>query len=107
MAVFRVEEGSSDRAFRLVGELDMASAGCLIERLRRAAGRQGDIQLDLADLAFMDSTGIHALITVCKELGEGRRLVLRSPRGEVAKVLRLVRADAFPNLAIEQDVEMR
>lgn len=100
--MFRVEE-DSDGGFRLVGELDMASAGCLIERLRRVAGRQGDIQLDLADLAFVDSTGIHALITLCKELGEGRRLVLRSPRGEVAKVLRLVGADSFPNLAIEQD----
>jgi anti-sigma B factor antagonist len=81
----------------------MASAGCLIEGLRPAVQRQGDIRLDLAALEFMDSTGIGALITVCQQLGDGRRLVLRSPRGEVSRVLRLVRADTFPNLAIEQD----
>jgi hypothetical protein len=37
------------------------------------------------------------------DLDEGERLVLRSPRGEVSRVLRLVRADTFPHLAIEGD----
>jgi anti-anti-sigma factor len=104
---FRVEENSGDRGFRLVGELDMASADRLIERLRSVANWRGDLWLDLAELEFMDSAGIQALIAVGKELGEGQRLVLRSPRGEVSRILQLVGAHRFPNVAIEQDGAIR
>jgi anti-sigma B factor antagonist len=101
--MFRLEKAFGDRSFRLIGDLDLASADSLIEGLRPTASRAGDIQLDLAELEFMDSSGIHALITVCMDLDEGQRLVLRSPGGEVSRVLRLVGADTFPHLAIEGD----
>lgn len=102
MTTFRVEELSGSRTFRLVGELDVATANQLIEHLQAAVRSGGDISLDLADLQFMDSSGIRALITLCQELDDRGRLVLRSPRGEVATALELIGAGNFPNLVIQR-----
>jgi hypothetical protein len=63
----------------------------------------GDVRLDVEGLEFMDSAGISALIKVCRSLGDRGRVVLRSPGGEVAKVLELIGAEAFPNLVIDGD----
>jgi anti-anti-sigma factor len=98
--VFNVEENSDGRAYRLSGELDLATADDLIKQLEPAVGHSGDIRLDVADLEFIDSCGIRALIVLCKELVGRGRLLLQSPQGEVAKVLELIRADSFPNLVV-------
>jgi anti-sigma B factor antagonist len=100
---FAVQQDSDERTFRLVGELDLATADELIHRLDPAVRDGGDLLLELGALRFMDSSGIRALIKVCQELGDRGRVVLRSPTGEVAKVLQLVRADTFPNLIIDSD----
>jgi anti-anti-sigma factor len=100
---FAVHQDSDQRTFRLVGELDLASAGQLMKQLEPVVQGAGDLRLDLEALEFMDSSGIHALITLCRELRDRGRVVLRAPAGEVAKVLRMVRADTFPNLVIVDD----
>ncbi len=103
---FSIQRGSDQRTFRLVGELDLLTSGQLIKQLSAAMQANGDLRLDLRALEFVDSAGIRALITVCQEL-RGGRLVLRSPAGEVAKVLELIRADTFPNLVIDRDAVPR
>jgi len=83
-----------------VGELDLATCDQLINQLDPAVRAEGDLSLDLAALEFMDSSGIRVLIRVCRGLGDRGRVILRSPTGEVAKVLRLIGAHTFPNLLI-------
>ena len=100
---FGVYQDSDPRAFRLVGELDLATCDQLINQLEPAMQAAGDLSLDLAALEFMDSTGISALIRVCRGLGDRGRVVLRSQTTEVAKVLWLVGAHTFPNLLIDPD----
>jgi anti-anti-sigma factor len=46
----------------LTGELDMATADVLEERLQHAARAKESVLLDLTDLAFMDSSGLRALL---------------------------------------------
>ena len=47
----------------VAGELDLATAPALLDRVRAAvAEHPAAIVLDLADLAFCDSSGINALI---------------------------------------------
>src|SRR5438093_13664749 len=97
---FSIQQDSDQRSFRLAGELDLATSGELIRQLGGTMQAIGDLRLDLQALEFVDSAGIRALITVCQEL-RGGRLFLRSPSGEVARVLDLIRADTFPNVVID------
>ena len=46
----------------LVGELDIASAGALKERLRVLAARGEPVVLDLGRLQFIDSSGLRELV---------------------------------------------
>lgn len=95
-----VQQGAGDGHFRLVGELDLASADELIERIRPVAVRGSDINLDLSGLTFIDSSGIRALIVIAEELDGTGSLVLSSPQDEVAKVLELVGAHRLPGVKI-------
>jgi len=110
-----VEEGSSlgdvslevhgdadDRHFRLIGELDLATADEFIERIRPVVARGSDINLDLSGLTFIDSSGIRALIVIATELDGVGSLVLSSPQDEVARVLELVGAHRLPGVKILQ-----
>jgi anti-anti-sigma factor len=100
---FSVFQDSDQRTFRLVGELDLASADQLIQELESAVRDDGDLRLDVEGLEFMDSAGITALVRVCQDLGDRGRVVLRAPSDEVAKVLQLIGADQLPNLLIDDD----
>src|SRR2546426_7283751 len=78
------------RTFRLAGELDLLNAEEVEAKLEPDSKGQGDLVLDLTDLAFIDSGGIRALIRTAERL-EGRgQLILRSPTRQVQVVLSLV-----------------
>jgi anti-anti-sigma factor len=64
---FSIEPGDRPASFRLVGELDIASAEAAQSRLEGELERSGELTLDTSDLRFMDSQGIRLLI----DLGEG------------------------------------
>ena len=67
--------------YALSGDLDLASADALAERLALLAElAPGDVYVDLADLEFLGSTGIPTLLTVHADLAaNGRPLVLATP----------------------------
>ncbi len=76
---------------RLEGELDVASAP-RFERVLNTALEKGasTVVLDLSELTFLDSTGIHVLISASRRAADqGCTFVLRSPTRSVLKVLRL------------------
>jgi anti-anti-sigma factor len=67
---FRMREVFDDpEAVRLVlsGELDMAVAEMLGDRLRRLRNEGYDVRLDLAELEFIDSSGLRELIIALAE----------------------------------------
>jgi anti-sigma B factor antagonist len=78
------------------GELDLASACTMENALSRAAGAGAKvIVLDLADLEFVDSSGISVLVRAqLRATREGRRLVLRNLSVQVARVLAVSGVDA-------------
>jgi anti-sigma B factor antagonist len=89
--------------FVLRGELDMATAPILLTAVGpMLQDPANDVVLDVRRLSFVDSTGISALIRISTRL-EGRTLTLVGPAENVARVLKLVRADAFPNVRIVWD----
>ena len=87
----RVVDRDGQLEVYLAGELDLASADALEARLVALAGASGgDVTVDCADLDFLGSTGIRALIGVSDRLSEaGRTLILRNVRGAPRRVLEL------------------
>jgi anti-anti-sigma factor len=101
--LLQVERVEDPRGFRLVGELDASNVGVLSDALSKEMEKGGDLTLDLAGLAFMDSTGIQALIKTAQELAPQNRLVLRSPGDLVRRILSLVPMNRMANVEILAD----
>ena len=81
----------------LRGELDMADAASVAAGLAEVAARAPEIIVDLAALAFIDSSGVAALAHGRRQARRaGGDLLLAAPRQQVLKVLAITRlADAF------------
>ena len=87
--------------FRLSGELDLSNADDLATTLSADVRKGTDLVLDCSDLTFIDSTGMAALIAICKGLGDTGRLRLRSVSPPIAKVARVLGLDRLQNLVFE------
>ena len=90
---FRVDVRNEDRAIVLAvaGELDLATSPTLEQEIDRV--RDADIDLlivDLRELRFMDSTGLHALVKEHKRAHEaGRRFAVVQGSGQIERLLDL------------------
>ena len=75
----------------LVGELDTATAGKLYEKLAEiAADGVRHVALNLAKLAFIDSTGLSVLVSERKRVASmGGELTLISTRPPIRRLLEL------------------
>jgi anti-anti-sigma factor len=61
------------------GELDLVSAPELEEALKRELLAANDVLLDLSDVDFIDSTGLHAIVEAVRTAkAAGRKLKLNS-----------------------------
>jgi anti-sigma B factor antagonist len=81
-------EGIGPMVVTLSGELDLASAPALRPVLADAASRGGDLVVDLADLAFIDSTGLWVLIKAnAAAEAAGGAFTLRCPHGIVRRAM--------------------
>jgi len=80
----------------LHGELDMQTVPRLRDELARALETDaGAILVDLTDVAFIDSTGLAALLNALRRLTRaGRRLLLVAEEGPVRRMLHLTRLDS-------------
>jgi anti-anti-sigma factor len=92
----------------LRGELDLATAGGFEDRLQRAVLESaGAFVVDLGALAFMDSSGVNALLRARSRLGrEERALVVVCPPGNVRRVLEVIGvADVIGPFSSRADAE--
>jgi anti-sigma B factor antagonist len=76
---------------RVAGEIDLATAPQLRAALDQAASAAPlEVWVDLSDVRFMDSTGIHALLELCNRVP---RLAVICPQGSVRRTLELAGLD--------------
>ncbi|MEM6618907.1 MAG: STAS domain-containing protein [Pseudomonadota bacterium] len=74
--------------------LDAAQAVRFKESLRELSeAGASHIVLDMTDIAFMDSSGLGAVVTVMKLMGRDKTLKLAALTPAVAKVFKLTRMD--------------
>jgi anti-sigma B factor antagonist len=85
--------GEHERAaIRVAGEIDMASASRLGDHLERLTDQalDGDVQIDAADVTFLDSSGLRVLVGASARLRmNGHRLVVRNPSPPFRRTLDL------------------
>jgi len=82
--------------------VDASNAAHLGRALATETGRGGDVTLDLASVAFLDSTGLEHLIRAARNL-EGRgRLILVSPQQPIRRLFELVLLDRRSNVEIRK-----
>ena len=73
----------------LAGELDVVASSALTTALEARARRGGTIGLDLAELTFMDSTGVKAIGNAAQLLGERGRIIAFHPRPSIRRVIEI------------------
>jgi len=72
----------------LRGEIDAHSAPDLADRFPVLPVGDHDIVIDMAEVSFMDSSGLRVLLDLHQRAGEaGRRLVLLAPSQSVTNLL--------------------
>ena len=99
MTQFDIAEVTPNR-YRLSGELDMDSAPAL----ERAFPVGCDsLILDLEDLSFIDSTGLHALVKLAARLVGATPLVLDNVPAAVQRVLDIVGFESLPRIEVRHD----
>jgi anti-anti-sigma factor len=82
---------------RPVGELDIATAPLLEDALVRAETEPVSvIELDLSELTFMDSAGIHVLLqAAARTRADSLRLRIVSPTRQVTRLIAVARVERF------------
>jgi anti-anti-sigma factor len=85
---FTITQDADAATWKLAGELDVAEADGLIDRIGGVS--EGDVRLDLRELSFIDSSGVRAFVTIAGMLPMGSKLILHEPTRTVRRVLDLV-----------------
>lgn len=101
--LLQVSRTESPSGFRLVGEVDISNVSSLRDAVSPAVEAGGDVTLDLAGLAFMDSTGIQVLIEMSRGLGDRGTLRLIGLGDLVRRTLERVRLQQLSNVEIVDD----
>lgn len=82
--------GDGECELRLVGEVDLAVKDDLIERVRASLTDAKRVELDFAEVSFIDSSGLGALVLLRKEAnGDGKELVLVNLSPAVDRLLEI------------------
>ena len=97
MSLFDVEiaDGALGPVIVLSGEIDLAAAEALDERIRAGLDAQAStVVVDLREVEFMDSSGLRLVLRLDHDVREraGRLVVVRGGR-RVARVMELTGAD--------------
>jgi anti-sigma B factor antagonist len=74
----------------LAGELDMAHAPSVAETLDALADDERPVIVDLTELSFIDSSGIHAILRPRPQQGT---VLLVCPPGNIQRVLSVTKID--------------
>jgi anti-anti-sigma factor len=85
-----VNAEGGDHVLLVQGEVDMESAPRLLDEIQHGLKRGARTVVDLAGVAYIDSSGIAVLVQGLKTaMKRGTEFVLRAPSAQVAAVLKL------------------
>jgi anti-sigma B factor antagonist len=98
--LFRADPADDTRPVRLVGEIDLSTVADLRAVLDALPEDGRVVALDLADVSFMDSSGLHAFEAYAQRLDGSRPLVLENAPAHVRRLFELTGGDKNPNFEL-------
>lgn len=97
-----VERTQDESVLVLAGELDVGGATILRESVVRALeGSPSRVVFDVAELTFIDSSGLGVLASTVRRLSPAGQIVVKAPSPNVRKVLELTGLNTL--LVVEDD----
>jgi anti-sigma B factor antagonist len=88
-----------ERGLRLAGELDLRTAPQLTEAFA-SMRRNGPAKLDLSELTFIDSSGLHAILELASSVDGTGPLVLDGVSATMLRVFEITNLAQHPDLQI-------
>ena len=85
--------------FRLIGELDMATVAQLKTAFETLSAN-GRVTLDLAELTFIDSTGLHAIMEFARSQNGSGPVILASPSVTARRAIEIAGLEGHPGVEI-------
>jgi len=97
---FDVKSSNNETRLTLRGSLDINSAPMLSEEIDRIiAAKPAKVQVDLASLDLIDSSGVAALVKLYKGVrGTGGEVSIQGARDQPLAIFKLLRMDKVFNL---------
>jgi anti-sigma B factor antagonist len=91
----RVDAIGETHVVAVAGDVDLDSAQRFSEGLRSASSAgSGSVVVDLCEVPFMDSTGLHLLLNLLRRLTrQGRRMAIACSPSGVQRLFELTRLD--------------
>ena len=97
--MLEIHELDGQRGLRLVGELDMQSAQLLVEALA-SMPLQGPARLDLTELTFIDSSGLHVIAHFADTQNGNGPLIVQGVSAMLMRVFEITKLTDHPSLEI-------
>ena len=98
--LFRAVPAKNGRAVHLIGEIDLSTVEDLRAMLEALSEDGHAVALDLAQVTFMDSSGMHAFEAYASTLNGSRPLVLQNAPAHVHRIFELTGGDKNPNIEL-------
>ena len=92
---------ATEAGLAVSGELDMASAGEFWELATSTLDPTREVVLDVADLTFVDSSGLRAIVRLSEDVCP-YGIVIRSPRGNVLRLLEMLSIERIAGIRVER-----
>ena len=108
LAVARETPAPGVGLLTLAGDVDLATAPVLETEAERELSAVDHLVLDLADVAFLDSTGIALVLDLQERLADrGGALYIANPSGAVRRVFEVLRLDRLEVVPAVEDAVSR
>lgn len=82
------------------GEIDLAVAEEVSSSLQAWVDAGGPVTVDLSEVTFMDSTGIHALLQAARGLGDRGCIIIHGAHDAIQRVFELTMLESVPNIHV-------
>jgi anti-anti-sigma factor len=81
------------------GEIDAATCDELASALTAATRADGELELDVSGVTFIDSSGLRTLVLAQQQLGDDRKLLVRGPDATFKRLLGITGLDEVFDIA--------
>ena len=101
MCEFTIARLDGGNGLKIAGELDLATSSQLTEALRDASSA-GQVILDLSELTFLDSGGIHAILELARTQNGNGPVIILNPSYAVTRVFDVIGIDQHPGIELRR-----